>query len=241
MKKILIIIIILILPIVALAADLFSDGFESGDLSAWDNSVIDGGDLSAETEAALHGNYGLNCLIDDNTGIVVHDDGLSETRYRFRFYIDPNNLTMAEDNYIEICVTADGAWEIPVFIMYLSYSGGAYKISVLDATDGEWNKGSASYIITDAPHCIELDWTASSGVGQNNGEFSLWIDGVLKETVAGIDSDTEIVELIQLGVITGNSLGVGTHGTFFFDDFASNDDGSLIGQLGDADTFGCNF
>ena len=48
---------------------LFADGFESGDLTAWDSSATDSGDLSAETAAAAVGTYGLQAVIDDNNAI----------------------------------------------------------------------------------------------------------------------------------------------------------------------------
>jgi hypothetical protein len=44
---------------------IFSDGFESGDFSAWSSATTDGGDLSVTSAAALAGSYGMQALIDD--------------------------------------------------------------------------------------------------------------------------------------------------------------------------------
>ena len=64
---------------------IFADGFESGNLSAWSSSMVDGGDLSAGPSAALFGSQGLQAAIDDNNALVVIDESPAlETRYRVR-------------------------------------------------------------------------------------------------------------------------------------------------------------
>jgi hypothetical protein len=40
----------------------------------------------------------------------------------------------------------------------------------------------------DLPTPIEVDWQAASAVGTNDGYVSLWVDGVLKQTLASIDN-----------------------------------------------------
>src|SRR5690606_2088038 len=71
---------------------IFMDGFESNDLSAWNpRTSIDGGDLSVSTSAAHQSGYGLQALIDDANSIKTVDASpAGETRYRTRFYFDPN-------------------------------------------------------------------------------------------------------------------------------------------------------
>src|SRR5829696_6572388 len=53
---------------------IFADGFETGDLSAWSSSVIDAGDLSVSAADALAGSQGLQAMIDDNGAISVTND-----------------------------------------------------------------------------------------------------------------------------------------------------------------------
>jgi len=61
---------------------IFTDDFESGDLSAWSSSKTDGPDLSVSTEAALVGSQGLKVVIDNNNSIYVTDDRpTSELQY----------------------------------------------------------------------------------------------------------------------------------------------------------------
>src|SRR6266508_6538832 len=53
---------------------IFADGFESGNLSAWNSSSTDLGDLSVSTAAALIGNQGLQAVVNDANAIYVTDD-----------------------------------------------------------------------------------------------------------------------------------------------------------------------
>lgn len=215
-------------------ADLFNDGFESGDLTAWDASSIDGGDLSAHADAALHGNYGLKCFIDDTTDIKVNDNTPNaETRYRARYYIDPNTISMANDDFIQNLL-GYSLTNSSMFKVYLNYSSAdGYRIYFAISKDAGYEP-SSYHIISDAPHCIEVDWKASSAPGADDGFLSLWIDGVLKETIANVDNDTHQIDLITLGA---REISSGISGTFYLDDFASNDDGSEIGRISEGNFF----
>jgi len=228
MKKILILILILILPITALAATLFSDGFESGNLTAWSSNANDGGDLSVTTAAVLHGIYGLNVYIHDTNPKFVRDDTPnSETRYRLRFYIDPNTLTIPDAQNFVI-FRARNAADTSMFSFSLKIVSGVYNVFYGVATDTGTTWGS-EHNITDAPHCIEIDWKAATAPGANNGFLELIIDGVSKQTSATIDNDTRIIDYILFGAT--DAIDAGTSGTFYLDDFASNNDGSEIGLL----------
>jgi len=241
MKKILIIIFVLMFGLVIFAADLFEDNFESGDLSNWSASGTYSGDLSVTHAAALHDSYGASFFIDDGNELYMRDSTPdTETRYRFRFYLDPNSLTMADPSWFLIFKSIQEDWSVAPLKVYLLYSGSAYKINAKDATDGgDYSKYTSDYTITDAPHCIEIDWMASTGAGNDDGYFSLWIDGVLKETVSDIDSDTEDTGHIHLTTSEFSSV---PSGTLYMDDFASNDDGSEIGRIISGTIFfGTNF
>lgn len=243
MKKTLIIILILILPLVALAADLFSDGFESGDLTAWDDSDINGGDLSAHADAKLHGNYGLNCLYDDTNNMYVRDNTpSSEARYRARFYFDPNGLSMtAQDIFVLFQIFSSGA--AGVCKVYFKFTGGSeYMVRASIRDDADTWVDIDKVGLTDEPHCIEIDWQASSSDGADDGSLQLWIDEISIGSQTGIDNDTRNVDFLYLGA---REKDAGTSGTFFLDDFASNDDGSEIGMISVEEAnsimFGCNF
>ena len=107
---------------------VFVDGFESGDLAAWSLSATDGGDLRVSASAAISGTHGLEAVINNNTAIYVTDWSPSEeTRYRARFYFDPNSIGMANNDahYIFQAYNRDAAYFAQV---ELRFSVGDYQI-----------------------------------------------------------------------------------------------------------------
>jgi hypothetical protein len=206
---------------------LFRDNFESGDLSAWSESQTDAGSLAVTAGAAMHGARGMAALINDANDIYVKDlTPNDETRYRVRFWFDPNSITMADNDEINLMQTWNNSYATVAFRLYFKKVGANYTFSARDPADGAWNRIMAFYPITDAPHYIELDWQAASAAGANNGHLSMWFDGVLQETLANIDNDTERIGVVLFGP---TEIDAGTSGTLYIDDFWSNNTGDVIG------------
>ena len=205
---------------VAVIADLiFADGFESGSFSAWSASKTGGGDLSVTSTAALLGTFGMQGVINDNTSIFVTDSRPSaESRYRARFYFDPNSIAMAtsDRHYIFHGRNAAGA---RVLRVEFRWTGTQYEIRAALARDTTSFTNTAWFAISDAPHPIELDWQASTAPGANNGSLTLWIDGLQKANLTGVDNDTRRVDDVRLGAVAG--IDTGTRGTYYFDAFES--------------------
>lgn len=199
---------------------IFADGFESGNLTAWSSSIVDGGDLSAIPSVALVGSQGLQAVIDDNNTLVVIDDSpAAETRYRVRFYFDPNSIPMSIGNAHLIFQGFSGNGTMQVLQLELRFQATGYEIRVLLVNDAKgWT--STSWIpLSDAPHVLELDWRASAAAGANNGGLTFWIDGAQQADLTGIDNDTRRIDQVRLGAASG--VDSGTRGTYFFDAFES--------------------
>jgi PKD repeat protein len=197
---------------------IFADGFESGNLAAWTTAVTNTGRLSVSSASALAGTWVLQALISDNTAMYVRDDTpVSEARYRARFSFDPNSIAMASGDAHYIFVGRGGG--IDVFRVQFRYYSGNYQVQAQLRNDGTKYSSTAWYPITDVPHSIELDWQAATAAGANNGSLSLWIDGVSRQTLAGIDNDTRRVDEAWLGPLSG--IDTGTRGTEYFDAFES--------------------
>jgi hypothetical protein len=198
---------------------IFADGFESGDLSAWTPNSIDGGDLSASPSAALVGTQGMQVLIDDNNTIYVNDDTPNaEPRYRARFYFDPNSIPMASGDAHFIFKGFAGT-STEVLKMEFQQLNGNYQIRASILNDASVFTNSNWFVISDAPHLIEIDWRSASAAGANDGGLTLWIDDVQQQDLTGIDNDTRRVDRVRLGALTG--IDNGTRGTYFFDAFES--------------------
>ncbi|HSL30382.1 MAG TPA: NosD domain-containing protein [Anaerolineales bacterium] len=208
------------LPTTTPPADLiFADGFESGTLSDWSASIVDGGDLSVSTEAALVGGRGLQAVLDDNTSIYVTDDRPgTETQYRARFYFDPNSIRMSNGNTHAVFYGYSGTSTLVLRVQF-RFSNGAYQLRAALLNDRSSWANTAWFALSDAPHLIELGWRASTGAGANNGELTLWIDQVQRASLVNVDNDTRRIDRVRLGAVAG--IDSGTRGTYYFDAFES--------------------
>lgn len=71
------------------------------------------------------------------------------------------------------------------------------------------------YTITKATHYIEFDWRAAA-----NGGLTLWIDGVQKANLTGVNNSNRLVDMVRLGPVAG--ITNGTRGVEYFDAFSSH-------------------
>jgi hypothetical protein len=199
---------------------IFADGFESGNLSAWTSNANDLGDLSVSTSAALVGTKGLQAVIDDINSIYVTDDTPNaEPRYRARFYFDPNSIVMGSGDTHFIFRGYSGTSTIVLRVQF-RFSSGTYQLRAGLVGDGSTWANSSWLTISDAPHAIEMDWRAATGVGANNGSLTLWIDGTQQALLTGVDNDTRRIDRARLGAVSG--IDTSTHGTYYFDSFESH-------------------
>jgi hypothetical protein len=198
---------------------IFKDGFESGGFLAWTTSVSDNGSLSADVPAALTGSVGLSVNINDNNAIYVQDDlSNGETRYRARFYFDPNSITMSNGNAHYLFYGYSGTSTAVVRVEFRR-SSNTYQVRISLVNDGTTWTNTSWFTITDAQHFVELDWRSSSAVGANNGGVTFWIDGTQRANLTGIDNDTRRIDRSRLGAVAG--IDTATRGTEYFDAFES--------------------
>lgn len=199
---------------------IFANGFESGNLTGWSSSLVDGGDLSVSPSAALVGTQGLQTLIDDNNALAVIDDSPNaEARYRVRFYFDPNSIPMAAGNAHLILQGFAGNGATQVLQLELRFQASGYELRGLLANDAKGWISTGWIPISDAPHVLELDWRASTAAGANSGGLTFWIDGVQRSDVSGVDNDTRRIDQVRLGALSG--IDNTTRGAYFLDAFES--------------------
>ncbi len=194
---------------------IFADGFESGNLAAWTASVVDAGDLSVTSAAALVGTKGLQAVVDDTNIIYVTDDSPnSEPRYRARFYFDPNSIAMTSGDSHGIFYAYVGTSTAVIRGLFRS-SSGAYQIQFGALDDGGTWHDSSWVTVSDAKHSLEIDWQAAA----NNGSLAMWLDGTQQPGLTGVDNDTRRIDRVRIGGVYG--IDTGTRGTYYFDDFVS--------------------
>jgi hypothetical protein len=162
---------------------------------------------------------GMQALINDTASMYVRDDSpIAEPRYRARFYFDPNNITMANNDMHTLFY----GYDVVASILRVDFrmSAGNYQLMVRTLNNGTtWSAATNWFTISDEPHAIEFDWQASSAAGASDGYLTFWIDGVQQANLTGIDNDTRRIEAIHLGIVTG--MDAGTSGIEYFDAFES--------------------
>ncbi len=197
--------------------DSFSDDFEDGTLNAWSSSVTDGGDLSVNTSCSMEGSDCMQALIDDNTAIYVEDTTPDDSdSYNARFLFDPNGLDLDGDT-LTIFQIMEGATILAE--VQLRYNASSYEVRLLVNDDGGSPSSTGWEPITNAEHEIMVSWSAASASAANDGTAHFSIDGVLDDTITGLDNDTHQVNKVRLGAVQG--LESSPNGTMYFDDFDS--------------------
>jgi hypothetical protein len=211
---------------------IFRDDFEAGTLAAWSTANTGDGDLSAAAPAAQAGTAaGLQAVVDDLTGLYVQDDTPEdEPRYRARFYFDPNGFDPGE---------AEGHRRWRVFVLFtggptrrvgavvLRRVNGAYGVMGRARLDSNVQVDTAFIPLADAPHVIEVELRRASGPDTQDGAFQIWIDGLSREVLPGLDNNRAEVDFVRLGAL--NVKG-GSAGTTYLDQFESRRT-SYIGPL----------
>lgn len=163
-------------------------------------------------------------MIDDNTSIYVQDDTPNnETQYRARFYLNPNSLTMAGGDILDLFTGRNASTD--VVRIQLQKNGTTYQVRAGLLNDaGAWTDTSW-YDVPNAWSAVEIHYQAFS----NSGSLTLWLDDVQKQSLTFIDNDTRAITDVRLGA---QGVDTGTNGTIYFDDFESRRF-SYIGTLTD--------
>jgi hypothetical protein len=197
---------------------IFQDGFQSEDLSAWTSSSTDGGDLSVSGAAGLAStSLGLQAFVDDTAGLFVeHDSPCEETRYRARFYFDPNGFDpgQGDSHFRTRLLLAFDSLNQRIVTIVLRKIGTVYSVKARVRLDDGTRADTSFFTVSDAPHAIEFDWQKSSGA--SDGSFELFIDGDSKQTLTGLDNDVSPITFVRMGAL---SVKTGAAGTLFFDEF----------------------
>jgi subtilisin family serine protease len=191
--------------------NIFSDGFESGNLSAW-TSTSGGTRLSVTSGAALVGLKGLKANISGNTPSYIEDGRpANESTYHARFYFNPNGtLTGSTATFIFTGLSSNGA---TIFNVQYLTSGSQSQIRAGVLSNKSQLKTNWK-AVSNSSHSIEIAWEAKT-----SASFSIYIDGVLVETLTNLDTNNYRLDRIRLGPSGG--LNSSTTGTEYFDAFLS--------------------
>jgi hypothetical protein len=187
---------------------IFTDGFESGNTSAWTSQAIaGGGTLSVTSTAALHGAFGLAAGLAGTVSQAYVEDATpnAESRYRARFLLSPAGAAMSPGGKVTILHLAQPSASL-VFLELRKTAAG-FEVGATARNDAGSSTFTAWHPISNGTNTIEIDWQAASAAGANDGHLTLWLDGEEADQITGLDTDLLRVETARLGVVFNNAAG----------------------------------
>ena len=201
---------------------------EAGNLSEYSGAITDNGDLSVTTSAALAGSrYGLQVVLDDTTNIYAYKalPAANTTGVlNARIYVDPNSLSMAYMDELSFAyfVAADGVTTVGS-IQFFYQNGYRIRGAMLD--DGGTHLHTQPFAISDGPHRIDIRFTRATSSSAKNGSYEIWIDGVAKPALTGVDNYDRYSSFKTVALGANSSVNK-IRGTYFLDELTVGDAGA---------------
>jgi hypothetical protein len=152
------------------ATTIFSDGFESGDFSAW--TALEG-EPEVVTTYAHHGSY--SCKIDDQEG-PYKDLGASYSALWMRVYVYFTALPTSEGYLVGIIRIGNPThWDYAIYAEAYKTNDGTY----FSLFHGYYSERVNTDVVVETGkwYCVEVKFSSVSDV-----DCELWIDGVQKAT-----------------------------------------------------------
>jgi hypothetical protein len=200
--------------------NIFKDSFETGDLYYWDATQ----NFTVSAKCALNGWFGACAPFTKSAPrYLVKLLGTSETDLAVRFRLDVNSIPLPDAKTFKILNVDDIGSGKLVFQLLLRRYNSKYQLKVIAKQDDGSTKKSGWIKIPDKPNIIEVEWEAASAPAANDGYLRLFVGGMQKAYLDGIDSNTLEAEKVTLGVLKAIKLS----GKMKFDDIVIGNYGPI--------------
>jgi hypothetical protein len=182
----------------AVCVNLFKDSFELASLGSWDATQ----NFTVSAKCALDGKFGACAPFGKSAPrYLVKLLGTSETDLAVRFRLDVNSVPLPDGKTFKVLKVEDiGSGKLVYQLLLRRYSG-KYQLKVIAKQDDGSTKKSGWIRIPDRPRIVEVEWEAASAPGANDGHLRLFVQGMRKAYLGGIDNDTFEAEQVTLGVM----------------------------------------
>jgi fibronectin type 3 domain-containing protein len=184
---------------------LFSDGFESGDLSQWSSTTVAGtGTLTTQANDVYTGSYAAEATAVTTSDAASASKTLTATQmslyYRIRFKIISQSLG---NLYLERFRTAGNGALLGVFVSSTSKLGFRNDVAKSSTT--------STTAVSSGWHTLQVYLSIA------DGQVETWLDGTSVSSLTGQDFGTTAIGRIQLG-----DSSTGTTYDVLFDDVAAD-------------------
>ena len=206
---------------------LFADGFESRSTRRWTLTNAAGGRLAVGRAAAIDGVYGLQARLAPGLTMTVVDRSPARLRrYHARFRYDPNGSTVAGAAPHAIFRAYDSGGRV-VLEVQVRVAAGRYQLRTLTLVNDLVTRVPTPWTaVADAPHTVEVAFTAASSMTATNGGFLLWIDGIVRGGRSNLANGRLRIDEIRMGP---QQLPAGSAGVEHYDSFVSTT-GAYVGR-----------
>jgi hypothetical protein len=186
--------------------------------------------------ARFSGTQGLEINVaspNTSPAFVQSSHPSAEGTYRARFYVNLRNLAMGEGDEFDLLSAYDGADAVPpavngspAFRLVVRRVSGVNRLSAYARLNsGNESQIGATVTLANGWREIEANWAKATAAGANNGRLDLWVDGVARTGLTGLNNDLETVNYVRWGSVNG--VDAATSGTIRLDDFASQRTGYI--------------
>jgi hypothetical protein len=154
----------------------------------------------------------MQIFINSTTAMYARDDSpAAESRYRARFYFNPNSISMGTSDYTYPLEGRDSANNTVLRVQFKnSASGYQLQARAFDSTLANWV--TTAYVpITNATHVVEVDWG-------NDGHLNFWVDGIQQGSLTGINNSIYNIDSVRVGA---TFITATVSGSYYIDNFES--------------------
>ena len=195
--------------------NLFSEGFESGNLSNWTSTTTAGtGTIAVDASLPHSGGYDAHVKVlgSGDKAYVTKNIASSPIAY-LRFYVYFNQLNIVSPNllYVGGISAADSGYR---FILWVTNQSGVLKweIQVYEATLSIGTAYGTHAPVAGQWYCVELERDVTNGLQK------LWVNGTLEASLT--KTITTNVSQVLIGTFYDNTAGTNE---LFFDDVSVSD------------------
>jgi len=193
------------------ATTIFSDGFESGDFSAWTGiNYGNGGSVSVVTSPVHHGTYAEGAIQGeiDAWAVAYKNFGTTYSIIYARNYVQLSSLPSSGVRLQISPVIFEGSAAAHVLVgAYIYNDAGTLKWDLLYRTDSvEENHAYSTTPTINANqwYCVEVKFVQGNG----NGQVGLYIDGNLVISVTGLTNNAYSAGRLEAGVYSSSNTNI---------------------------------
>lgn len=174
-------------------------------------SVASGASFTAQIDSSLP----REAFVGDHSPVA-------ETTYSATFSAKIDNLSLGSSEEMELFTAYDSLGTPQLRVMLKFNAMLSEKRMFVEARQDNGSFASTAgneALVSNGWHTVQINWSAASGVGQNDGQLDFLLDDVAQPGLSSLDNDLATVDFIRWG---GIGVEVNTTGSVDLDEFTSS-------------------